>query len=127
MACAFACLLFTPNHSTLQNTPSNWMITTKQAYKLRENKIHNQHDFGVIFDFVKYKAIFNISPLDLYFTKIPTQILFNKMWVQTNVNQISINLDLGEYSPINLTLSTTLSLGVLREQTTRKQARARLT
>jgi hypothetical protein len=26
---------------------------------LRENKIHNQHDFGAVFDFVKYKAIFN--------------------------------------------------------------------
>jgi hypothetical protein len=54
-----------------------------------------------IFDFVKYKAIFNKSPLDLYFTKIPTQIPFNKMWVQTNMSQISTNLHLGEYSPIN--------------------------
>jgi hypothetical protein len=44
---------------------------------------------GIKFDFVKYKAIFNKSPLDLYFTKIPTQIPFNKMWVQTNVSQIS--------------------------------------
>jgi hypothetical protein len=56
---------------------------------------------GTKFDFVKYKAIFNKSPLDLYFTKIPTQIPFNKMWVQTNMSQISTNLHLGEYSPIN--------------------------
>jgi len=44
---------------------------------------------GIKFDFVKYKAIFNKSPPDLYFTKIPTQIPFNKMWVQTNMSQIS--------------------------------------
>jgi hypothetical protein len=64
---------------------------------------------GTKFDFVKYKAIFNKSPPDLYFTKIPTQIPFNKMWVQTNVSQISTNLHLGEYSPINSTnLQSTL-------------------
>ena len=93
MACAFAYLLFTPNHHTCKMLLYGW-LQQKQAYKLSENKIHNQHDFGATFHFVKYKTIFNKSPPDLYFTKIPTQIPFNKMWVQTNVSQISTAIDI---------------------------------
>jgi hypothetical protein len=44
MACAFACLLFTPNHFTLQNAPPHWMITTKDDYNKTNIQIEREQN-----------------------------------------------------------------------------------